>query len=199
MTRDGILVAAARFRGWSHGLWDPSRRRVECSSLVGDTVARGYLLGYQPDSRSQWWRDVSVWDPARPWSMLEALAKSPGGHVQQARHGPYQPTCGAWHALQGWEDLTGPDGAADPDHDAGHQVLWLASDTDPWVGWTLETRPGVGPCVGTAHGYVPLAAAIDAAGTPRDELEPMRWADRYARYRLVGWVELPPPPPVPSP
>ena len=195
MIRDAMWAAAMRFVGWRYGLWSPQQQLVECSGLVGDTVARCYELAHGPDPRSDWWQAVNVWDDARPWSLLDALGTSPGGHVVRARSGPEQPSAGRWHGVQAWRQLTGPDGTVNRSVDRGHQVLWLASDDDPWRGWSLESRPGDGPCVGTAGGFVALDDAIDDAGAPRSGLEAMLWASRFGRYPMVGWVELPPTPP----
>lgn len=192
MTRDPITHAAARFRGWLYGGLDVARSRVDCCSMLGLVVAEAYGLAYEPDARSDWWRDVCVYDGSRPWSMLDALHHSPGGWLQRPRHGPDRPEPGRWHAVQGWQSLTGYGGGVAPG-DRGHQLLYLASVDDPWRGWTIESQEGVGPCMRTAHGYEPLAAVLHADGRPVDSLPPVAWGDRMRRYGpgLLGWVVLP--------
>lgn len=190
VTRDAILEAAAAFAGWRYA-WglDRDARALGCTSLLGLVLIAGYQLAHRANQHSDWWRDVSIWDPTRPWSGLYAVRKSPGGHLVAPRSGPERPALGAWLAVYMWRELDGP---VDQPEERGHCVLWRVSDDDPWLGWSLESQEGIGPCIGTADGYIPLGDALEADGTPRPGLQPMRWADRMGRYAHLGWVVLPP-------
>ncbi len=104
---------------------------MPCSVLVARVLRR--LTGDDSPryfDGSEWWQDVNVWDPARPWSMIDAVeAMEP--HLERTYPGRVEwngvlsyeeelPTPQDWFAVQGWRELPDPELGISG---SGHQVL----------------------------------------------------------------------------
>lgn len=196
MTRDAVLHAAAAFRGWAYGGLDYGRQRVDCSAFAALVVREAFGVPAEVSTADSWWAAMMILDARRPWSPCEAAAVDPGGWLRPARTGPERPEVGRWMLVQSWRTLTGSrvDGETTRSvavGDRGHTLLWLSTVGDPWMGWALESQEGVGPCMSTGDGVIPLGQSIDEHGNPYGH-RPLAWADRMKRYAAgTAWCVLP--------
>lgn len=112
--------------------------REPCIALVAGVLA---LLGLDPEPGDATWRALYVWDPARPWSLPEAVAAWSGGELVATVDGLEH---GTWYAVQGWRSLPRPDLGDDGD---GHAFLMYVGgglrivETSEALGYRDTIRP----------------------------------------------------------
>ena len=158
-------------------------KRLPCSVLVAKVLLE---LVEDPDAYpfgGDWWQAINVWDPAWPWSMIDAVqtmephrARARGGFEQFqngmiAHHDADPPTPNDWFVVQGWRRMPGEENAS------GHQLFlrWLEPmgaveviHSSESKGLRIETHPTASDILGSYQAGVVGAPLWPILNAPKE-------------------------------